>query len=131
MKLVAGGDFLHQEQERDHNVPEQNSLYHQPLPEETSGNQSSRWETSLSKMQANDAFPPSCSFEIAKAEGFFSLFPFFLKKYKTQGKSHTSAAPGKGELSHWMSEVASSQQGLENQYLSLKLSQVLRPLTKL
>lgn len=96
MKLVAGGDFLHQEQEPDHNIPEQNSLCHQPLPEETSRNQSRRWETSLSIMQANDAFPPSRSFEIVKAEGCFSLFPFFLKTYKTQGKSHTSAAPGKG-----------------------------------
>ena len=96
MKLVAGGDFLHQEQERDHNVPEQNSLYHQPLPEETSGNQSSMWETSLSKMQANDAFPPSCSFEIAKAEGFFFPLPFLFKKIQNPGQISYLCCPREG-----------------------------------
>ena len=81
VNVGAGGDFLHQEQERDHNVPEQNSLCHQPLPEETSRKQSGRWEIPLSKMQAKRRLPSLT--QLWNSQGrriFFFPLPFLFKK---------------------------------------------------
>ena len=69
----------------------------QPLPPAPPrGNQSSRWETSLSKMQANDALPPSCSFENSQGRRIFFPLPFLFKKIQNPGQISYLCCPREG-----------------------------------
>lgn len=75
-----GGTLFNQEQEGNHNAPEQNSLCHQPLPEETADNQSSRWEIPLSKMQAKRCLPSLTQLWNSQGRRIFSPLPFLFKQ---------------------------------------------------
>lgn len=90
------GDSLHQKQDRDHNVPEQNSLCHQPLPEETSRNQSGRWEILLSKMQAKRRLPSLMQLWNSQDRRIFFPLPFLFKKIYNPGQISYFFCPREG-----------------------------------
>lgn len=128
LSVWGGEKILHQEQECGHDATEQKTQpRHQPLPAETPHSQGSRWNASQTRCQWRDALLPSHRFETAKAEGFFFSPPCLFKEIYIPGHFLYLSCPEKGYSSHWVSEAARSQQGLENQHLSLKSSRVPRP----